>query len=38
MAIPNYTYLKFKMLSPKGAITVEGSIEQAHYYEQDYVT
>jgi hypothetical protein len=29
MAVPNYTYLKFKMLGPKGVITVEGSFEQA---------
>ncbi|XP_066333743.1 uncharacterized protein [Miscanthus floridulus] len=33
MAIPNYTYLKLKMPSPKGVITVEGSFEQAYYYE-----
>ena len=38
MAIPNYTYLKLKMPSPKGIITVEGSFEQAYYYEQDCVT
>ncbi|XP_066392319.1 uncharacterized protein [Miscanthus floridulus] len=37
MAIPNYTYLKLKMPSPKGVITVEGSFEQAYYCEQDYV-
>ncbi|XP_066361183.1 uncharacterized protein [Miscanthus floridulus] len=38
MAIPNYTYLKLKMPSPKGVITVEGNFEQAYYYEQDHVT
>ena len=27
MAVPNYTYLKLKMISPKGIITVEGSFE-----------
>jgi hypothetical protein len=29
MAVPNYTYLKMKMLGPKGAITIGSSIEQA---------
>jgi hypothetical protein len=38
MAIPNYTYLKLKMLGPKGVIIVEGSFEQAYYCEQDCVT
>jgi hypothetical protein len=37
MAIPNYTYLKLKMPSSKGVITVEGSFEQAYYCEQDCV-
>ena len=37
MAIPNYTYLKLKMPSPKGVITVKGSFEQAYYYEQDCI-
>ncbi|XP_066365201.1 uncharacterized protein [Miscanthus floridulus] len=37
MAIPNYTYLKLKMASQKGVITVEGSFKQAYYCEQDYV-
>ena len=37
MAVPNYTYLKLKMPGPKGAITVEGSFEQAYYCDQDYV-
>ena len=38
MAVPNYTYLKLKMHSPHGIITIEGSFKQAYYYEQDYVT
>jgi hypothetical protein len=38
MVVPNYTYLKLKMLDPKGVITVEGSFEQAYCYEQDCVT
>jgi hypothetical protein len=29
MDVPNYTYLKLKMPSPKGVITIEGSLEQA---------
>jgi hypothetical protein len=29
MAVPNYTYLKMKMLGPKGVITVGSSIEHA---------
>ena len=37
MAIPNYTYLKLKMLGPNGVITIKGSFEQAYYYEQDCV-
>jgi hypothetical protein len=37
MAVPNYTYVKLKMPSLKGVITVEGSFEQAYYCEQDYV-
>jgi hypothetical protein len=38
MAIPNYSYLKLKMLGPKRIITIEGSFEQAYYYEQDCIT
>ena len=38
MAVPNYTYLKLKMPSPKGVFTIEGSFEQAYYYDQDYIT
>ena len=38
MVVPNYTYLKLKMPSPKGVITIEGSFEQAYYYEQDCIT
>ncbi|XP_066361145.1 uncharacterized protein [Miscanthus floridulus] len=37
MAVPNYTYLKLKMPDPKGFIIIEGSFEQAYYYEQDCV-
>ena len=37
MAVPNYTYLKLKMLGLKGVITVEGSFEQAYYCKQDCV-
>ena len=33
MAIPNYTYLKLKMLGPKGIITIGSSFE--HAYECD---
>jgi len=33
MTIPNYTYLKLKMLGPKGVITVSSSYE--HTYECD---
>jgi len=29
MAFPNYTYLKLKMLGPKGVITIEGSFKRA---------
>ena len=35
MVVPNYTYLKLKMPSLKWVITIEGSFEQAFYYEQD---
>ncbi|XP_066385039.1 uncharacterized protein [Miscanthus floridulus] len=31
MVVPNYTYLKLKMLGPKGVITIKGSFEQAYY-------
>jgi hypothetical protein len=37
MAISTYTYLKLKMPSPKGVITVEGSSEQAYYCKLDGV-
>jgi hypothetical protein len=30
MAVPNYTYLKLKMLGPNSIITVSGSFEQAY--------
>jgi hypothetical protein len=35
MAAPNYTYLKMKMLGPKGVITVGSSIE--HAFDDDDV-
>ena len=38
MAVPKYTYLKLKIPGPNRVITVEGSFEQAYYYEQDCVT
>jgi hypothetical protein len=38
MVSPNYTYLKLKMPSPKGIITVKGSFEQAYCCEQDCIT
>jgi hypothetical protein len=33
MAVPNYTYLKMKMLGPKGVITVGSSIEHVFNYD-----
>jgi hypothetical protein len=33
MAIPNYTYLKLKMLGPKGVITVGTSFHRAYECE-----
>jgi hypothetical protein len=33
MAIPNYTYLKLKMTSPHGIITIRGNLQQAHLCE-----
>ncbi|XP_066374749.1 uncharacterized protein [Miscanthus floridulus] len=38
LVVPNYTYLKLKMPSAKGVITVEGSFKQAYYYEQECAT
>jgi hypothetical protein len=37
MAVPNYTYLKMKMLGPKGVITVGSSIEHAFDYDVECV-
>ena len=37
MVIPNYTYLKLKMVGSKGVITIKGSFEQAYHCEQDCV-
>ena len=36
MAVPNYTYLKLKMLGPNGVITVSGSFEQAYVSSCEY--
>ncbi|XP_066316230.1 uncharacterized protein [Miscanthus floridulus] len=33
MAIPNYTYLKLKMLGPNGVITVESMYKHANDYD-----
>ena len=33
MAVPNYTYLKLKMLGPHGVITVGTSFQWAYEYE-----
>ena len=33
LAVPNYTYLKLKMLCPHGTITIGGDLQQAHLYE-----
>jgi hypothetical protein len=37
MVVPTYTYLKLKKPGPKRDIAIEGSLEQAYYYEQDCV-
>jgi hypothetical protein len=37
MAVPNYTYLKLKMLGLNRVITIEGTFKQAYYYKQDCV-
>ena len=37
MAIHNYTYLKLKMLSPKGVITVGSSFEHAYVYFPSHI-
>jgi N12 class adenine-specific DNA methylase len=37
MAVPNYMYLKMKMLGPKGVITVGSSIEHAFDYDVECV-
>ena len=36
MAVPNYTYLKLKLPSPNGVITVSGSFEQAYVSSREY--
>jgi hypothetical protein len=37
MAVPNYTYLKMKMLGPNGVITVGTSIEHAFDCDVEFV-
>jgi hypothetical protein len=37
IAVPNYTYLKMKMLGPNGVITVGSSIEHAFDYDVEFV-
>jgi hypothetical protein len=37
MAVPNYTYLKMKMLGPKGVITMGSSIEHTFDYDVECV-
>ncbi|XP_066385339.1 uncharacterized protein [Miscanthus floridulus] len=37
MAIPNYTYLKLKMLGPNGVITVGSTYEHAYDYDVECV-
>ena len=36
MAVPNYTYLKLKLLGPNGVITVSGSFEQAYISSREH--
>ena len=36
MAVPNYTYLNFKLPGPNGVITVSGSFEQAYVSSREY--
>ncbi|XP_066344413.1 uncharacterized protein [Miscanthus floridulus] len=33
MVVPNYTYLKLKMLGPNGVITIESTYEHAYNYD-----
>ncbi|XP_066323689.1 uncharacterized protein [Miscanthus floridulus] len=33
MAVPNYTYLKLKMLGPNGVIMIESTYEHAYDYD-----
>jgi hypothetical protein len=35
MVIPNYNYLKLKMPSPHGIITIGGDLRQAHLCERE---
>lgn len=36
MVIPNYSYLKLKMLGPNSVITVSGSFEQAYVSSREH--
>ncbi|XP_066365525.1 uncharacterized protein [Miscanthus floridulus] len=37
MAVPNYTYLKLKMLSPNGVIMIESMYEHAYDYDVECI-
>jgi hypothetical protein len=37
MAVPNYSYLKLKMLGPNGVITIGPSYEHAYEYDVECV-
>lgn len=37
MAVLNYTYLKLKVPSPNGVITVSASFQQTYYCDQDCI-
>ncbi|XP_066324216.1 uncharacterized protein [Miscanthus floridulus] len=37
MVIPNYTYLKLKMLGPNGVITVESTYKHAYDYDVECI-
>ena len=37
MAVPNYTYLKLKMLGPSGIITIESTYEHAYDYDVECI-
>ena len=37
MAVPNYTYLKLKMLGPSGIIMIESTYEHAYDYDVECI-